>query len=84
MTKAHLFTKPDDREYTCLVWFERDRQNISLTSPRGRVVFDLWDEDVSSAIEDGFLTSPPFFKLNDESAWQPHAVAFARQVGLIK
>lgn len=41
----------------CIVftWFERDRQNVRLETPNGRVIFDLWDEDVTHAIEDGYL-----------------------------
>lgn len=78
-----------DHEYVCSVWFERDRQNISLATPSGRVIFDLWDDAVSEAIEDGYLSAPrgPLMSsrsANDESAWQPHAVEYARSMGLIK
>lgn len=81
--------KYEDHEYECCVWFERDRANVSLHTPKGRVVFDLWDEDVFEAIEGGFLTTPRLFGFsnrfaNDEAAWQQHAVAYARNQGLIR
>lgn len=78
-----------DEDYVCSVWFERDRKNVSLETPKGRVVFELWDEAVDEAIEDGFLPTPrgPLMSsasLNDSRAWQPCAVAYAREAGLIK
>ena len=39
------FKKTGDHEYVCVTWFERDRQNVRLETPRGRVIFDLWDEE---------------------------------------
>jgi hypothetical protein len=76
------FRKIEDHEYVCSTWFERDRANVSLETPDGREVFSLWDEDVFEAIEDGFLTTPRHPRPNDAD-WQPHAVDYAREMGLI-
>lgn len=78
-----------DHEYVVSVWFERDRSNISLSTPKGREIFSLWDDDVHQAIEDGFLPKPrgPLMSsqaLNSEKAWQPCAVEYARNQGLIQ
>lgn len=72
-----------DSDYVCSVWFERDRANISLETPRGRVIFDLWDDDVHQAIEDGFLPTPGRPRPST-SDWQPCAVEYARSQGLIE
>lgn len=71
-----------DHEYVASVWFERDRLNVSLSTPDGREIFSLWDEDVHQAIEDGFLSTPRFPRPS-ETNWQPHLVAYARDQGLI-
>lgn len=78
-----LFKKIEDSEYVAFTWFERDRQNVRLETPNGRVVFDLWDSDVTQAIEDGYLTSPRRPRPSDED-WQPHLVVYAREKGLIE
>ena len=54
--EAHQFAKTADHQYVCVTWFERDRQNVRLETPRGRVIFDLWDDDVADAIDSGYLT----------------------------
>ena len=39
-------------------WFERDRQHVALLDARNdETIVEWWDETVSEAIEDGFLTS---------------------------
>jgi hypothetical protein len=39
-------------------WFERDRQHVALLDARNdNTIIEWWDEAVSEAIEDGFLTS---------------------------
>ena len=48
--REHRFQKTGDHEYVCLTWFEHDRQNVRLETPRGRVIFDLWDDDVTDAV----------------------------------
>lgn len=75
-------TAYEDRDYVCSTWFERDRANIRLETRRGRIVFNLWDEEVREAIEDGYLTAPRAPRPSDAD-WQPHAVAYARSKGLI-
>ena len=76
------FTKIAARDYVCFTWFERDRANIRLETPNGREVFDLWDEAVTQAVEDGFLTTPRIPRACS-SDWQPHAVQYAIAMGLI-
>ena len=78
--EAHQFAKTADYQYVCVTWFERDRQNVRLATPRGRVIFDLWDDDVTDAIDSGYLTVPRVPRATDAD-WQPHAVAFARDTG---
>ena len=80
--REHRFQKTGDHEYVCVTWFERDRQNVRLETPRGRVVFDLWDDDVTGAVESGYLTVPRVPRATD-AAWQPHAVAYAGDTGRI-
>lgn len=78
----HRFKKTRPHEYVCHTWFERDRAHIRLETPKGRVVFELWDEQVCEAIEDGFLTAPRCPRPSDDD-WQPHAVQYAVHQGLI-
>ncbi len=80
--EEHRFKKTGDHEYVCVTWFERDRQNVRLETPRGRVIFDLWDEEVTDAIDSGCLTVPRTPRATDAD-WQPHAVAYARDTGRI-
>jgi len=89
MNKSTMNRKIEDGEYVCSAWFERDRSHLSLTTPKGRTVFELWDEQVQEAIEDGFLTAPTLARFNSatansNSAWQPRAVEYARSRGLIQ
>ena len=53
-----------------------------LDIDRGRVIFDLWDDDVTDAIDSGYLTVPRVPRATDPD-WQPHALAFARDTGLL-
>ena len=69
-------------DYVCSTWFERDRANVSLSTPNGRVVFELWDDQVAEAIEDGFL-KPPRVPRPSDADWQPAAVQYAIDMGLI-
>ena len=80
--EEHRFRKTGDREYVCVTWFERDRQNVRLETPCGRVIFDLWDDDVTAAVDSGYLTVPRVPRSPDAD-WQPHAVAHARDTGRI-
>ena len=80
--EEHRFKKTADHECVCVAWFERDRQNVRLETPRGRVIFDLWDEEVTDAVDSGYLTVPRVARPNDAD-WQPHAVAYARDTGRI-
>lgn len=78
-----LFKPYTDDDYVCTTFFERDRKHISLETPKGRKIFDLWDEDVDDAIESGFLVAPCHPRPSD-SDWQPAALAYAKSYGLIK
>jgi hypothetical protein len=80
--EAAKFRRTQAHEYVCITWFERDRANVRLETPRGRVVFDLWDDDVDQAIEDGFL-KPPRIPRPSDADWQPQAVQYAVDAGLI-
>lgn len=76
------FRKTEPHHYLCSTWFERDRRHIRLETPLGRVVFELWDDAVEEAIEDGFLTVPRGPRPT-AADWQPHAVRYATGRGLI-
>jgi hypothetical protein len=40
----------------CSTWFERDRAHVELReAATGRTIIEWWDEQVSEAVEDGFL-----------------------------
>lgn len=82
--RGHPFKKVEESELVCSAWFERDRANLTLSTPQGREIFSLWDEAVFEAIEDGFLTTPPLFNFNrgTDAEWQPHAVEYAKECGL--
>ena len=77
-----LFTRIAAGDYVCFTWFERDRANIRLETPNGRDAFDLWDDDVSQAVEDGFLTTLRHPRASSTD-WQPHAVRYAIAMSLI-
>lgn len=77
-----------DNEYIVSVWFERDRANISLSLPDGKVIFELWDEDVDEAITDGFLVPPRLASMssaaaNDSEAWRSTVLDYARYYEMI-
>ena len=80
--EQYQFKTSQPSEYICHTWFERDRANIRLETPRGRVVFDLWDDEVTQAIKDGFLTVPRVPRPRDDD-WQHHAVLYAAAMGLV-
>ncbi len=80
--EEHQFRKTRASDYVCTVWFERDRSHVRLETSKGRTVFELWDDEVHQAIEDGFLTAPRVMRPSDQD-WQPHAVAYAVTKGLI-
>lgn len=69
-------------DHICTTWFERDRSNVRLETPNGRVLFDLWDDDVTQAIDDGFLTPPRRPRPTDDD-WQPSAVDYAVSIGVL-
>lgn len=68
------FRPLEDSDYEVHIWFERDRAHVGLSKPSGKTVFDLWDEAVQEAIEDGFLETP----VNRSSVLE-----YARDQGLI-
>lgn len=82
MPRSKMNSKIGDREYVCSTWFERDRRHVRLETPLGRLIFELWDEDVSEALESGLLPAPRFPRSSDAD-WQPCAVEYARSQGLI-
>jgi len=68
--------------FQCSAWFERDRANLTLTTDDGREVFCLWDDEVTEAIEDGYLPTPRLPRPSD-SDWLPCAIEYARYYNLI-
>ncbi len=61
-------------------WFERDRAHVCLSrkdreGDAGDTIVEWWDEDVSQAIEDGFLHAKD---------WHGTAYAYAKDHGLAK
>ncbi|MFK4705726.1 hypothetical protein ABIC83_002565 [Roseateles asaccharophilus] len=78
-----LFEKTTVDQLVCSTWFERDRQHVRLETPNGRVIFELWDEDVSQAIEDGYLKAPLVPRPSDKD-WHASAVDYAKDKGLLE
>ncbi len=68
-----------------MTWFERGRRNSRLETLRSRVIFDLWDDAVTDAIDGGFLPVPrvPNVTHATDADWQSHAVAYARDASRI-
>lgn len=56
--KANVVIIPLPIEQTQLnTWFERDRQRVELLDARNdETIVEWWDEAVSEAVEDGFLS----------------------------
>lgn len=71
-----------NQKFVCFTWFERDRKNVRLETEDGKEVFCLWDDDVDSAIEDGYLESPRRPRPSDED-WLEPAIQYATSMGLI-
>lgn len=80
--EEHRFKAIEPNDLVCSVWFERDRQYVGLSTPSGKTIFDLWDDDVSDAIESGFLPTPRHPRPSAEQ-WHPCAVEYAKSVGLL-
>ncbi len=51
MSKPYLWHE-NNTEFS--EWFERDRQMVRLTDTRGQEILCLWDDDVTSFVDDGF------------------------------
>lgn len=59
----------------CSTWFERDRQHVHLFSgDENTTVLELWDEQVTEAVEDGFANSRD---------WKASMIDLAGNAGLI-
>jgi len=76
------FKRDRPEDYVCTTWFERDRKHVRLETPRGRLVFELWDEEVDDAIESGNLIPPRVPRPSDRD-WLPSAVSYAVEMGLV-
>lgn len=50
-------------------WFERDRQHVDLRWKDGQTIVEWWDEDVTQAVEDGFLDPRDYHGSAIEYAW---------------
>ena len=59
-------------------WFERDRQHVSLETDcsllEDHTIVEWWDEDVTQAVEDGFL---------NPQDWHTSAYQYASERGLL-
>jgi hypothetical protein len=64
-----------EREHHVETWFERDRQHVALYDSKDKKVVEWWDEDVSQAVEDGFLSARD---------WKGSAIRYAVDMGLMK
>ena len=67
---------PDRRAFKLLTWFERDRAHVQLVdaATEQRSIMEWWDDDVTQALEDGFL---------DRRDLLGSALEYAESVGLI-
>lgn len=73
----------NETRWTSNVWIERDRAQLALTDElTGKEVFQLWDDDFSQAIEDGFLSKPRHPRPSD-SDWHQPALDYAESQGLM-
>jgi hypothetical protein len=86
-TKAVKRGKPVNIDCTELhTWFERDRAHVELRSNLDdKTIVEWWDEDVSSAIEDGFLPSDAFImgRLHNENKLHTAAYEYAKERGML-
>ena len=56
-------------------WFERDRQHVELRSRLDdETILELWDDDVSQAVEDGFLNPRDWHRSAYEYALHLHVI----------
>ena len=55
-------------------WFERDRQHVALQYNWGADIVEWWDDEVTEAVEDGFL---------DPKDYHGSADAYADERGLL-
>lgn len=72
-----LFSRMPKREnFKLNTWFERDRQHVEVVdaATESRTIVEWWDEDVTQAVEDGFL---------DRRDFLGSALEYADSVGLI-
>ena len=83
--QAFIEAVEEDR-FEANTWQERDRTHLGLKDTLfNESVFDLWDEDAVSAIDDGLIAPPrgprPFN--GPDSAWLPSMLEYAESNGLI-
>lgn len=67
--------RPSINETSVATWFERDRAHVELVDARGNTIFELWDEAVQEAVDDGFL--------DPRKGWHRAAYDYAIDQGLI-
>lgn len=71
---ARLKKKKFVEPYQLETWFERDRAHVELKDANDQTILEWWDENVSEAIEDGFL---------DPRNFLGSATEYARELGLL-
>ena len=68
-------------------WFERDRAHVALVdADTDETIFELWDDAVFEAVEDGFLDHRAFLmgKLMRPAALHSSMEDYARHLGLLE
>ncbi|AXH00644.1 hypothetical protein DVJ83_15925 (plasmid) [Deinococcus wulumuqiensis] len=67
---------PKRENFKLNTWFERDRQHVEVVdaATERRTIIEWWDEDVTQAVEDGFL---------DRRDFLGSALEYADSLGLI-
>lgn len=72
---AHIETTPLSIATEIYTWFERDRAHVELRAVRTeRTIIEWWDEEVTEAIEDGFLNPRDY---------HASALEYAKERGLL-
>lgn len=71
---------------TIETWFERDRAHVALLNAKnGETIFELWDDDVFAAVDDGFLDHRAFImgKLMRPDLLHQSMRDYARELGAL-
>lgn len=68
--------KVKDSDIELETWFERDRAHVEIHNKKtDKTIYELWDDDVRQAVEDGFL---------NPKDWKGSMIEYAKHLGIIK